>query len=126
MFKNFLKAARLRTLPLSVSGIIVGSFLGVNSILDTSLKEVDSNLTYFIESHIEVKSSLMIFFLAILTTIGFQILSNFANDYGDGVKGADKNREGEARMVASGVISPQQMKIAMIVQLFLHLLSLYH
>ena len=55
-----------------------------------------------------------IFWLAILTTIGFQVLSNFANDYGDGVKGTEKNREGEARMVASGVITTKQMKKAMI------------
>jgi 1,4-dihydroxy-2-naphthoate octaprenyltransferase len=56
-----------------------------------------------------------IFWLAILTTIGFQILSNFANDYGDGIKGSDKNRTGEKRMVASGAITPKQMKLAMIV-----------
>jgi 1,4-dihydroxy-2-naphthoate octaprenyltransferase len=57
----------------------------------------------------------VIFWLAILTTIGFQVLSNFANDYGDGIKGTDDNRSGEKRMVASGVISPVQMKKAMIV-----------
>ncbi|MCL4157704.1 UNVERIFIED_CONTAM: hypothetical protein GTU68_033742 [Idotea baltica] len=97
MLKNYIKAARLRTLPLSVSGIILGSFLGVN--------------------HLKIDASILgslIFWLAILTTIGFQILSNFANDYGDGIKGTDKNRKGEARMVASGAISAQQMKTAMI------------
>lgn len=56
-----------------------------------------------------------IFILALLTTIGFQVLSNFANDYGDGVKGTDKDRTGEERMVASGAISPKQMKQAMVV-----------
>lgn len=56
-----------------------------------------------------------IFWLAILTTLGFQVLSNFANDYGDGVKGTDANRSGEKRMVASGLISPKQMKRGMIV-----------
>jgi 1,4-dihydroxy-2-naphthoate octaprenyltransferase len=54
-----------------------------------------------------------IFWLAILTTIGFQVLSNFANDYGDGVKGTDLHRKGEKRMVASGLISPKQMKLGM-------------
>ena len=98
MLKNYIQAARLRTLPLSVSGIIVGAFLG----------------NKFIESDFTVYQSL-IFWLAILTTIGFQVLSNFANDYGDGVKGTDVNREGEARMVSSGAISPKQMKLAMIV-----------
>ncbi|MFK5982727.1 MAG: 1,4-dihydroxy-2-naphthoate octaprenyltransferase [Flavobacteriaceae bacterium] len=89
----WISAARLRTLPLSISGIIVGSSLGTeNSILQSS-----------------------IFWLAILTTIGFQVLSNFANDYGDGVKGTDDNREGEKRLVASGIISPKQMKNAMLI-----------
>ncbi|WP_144894829.1 1,4-dihydroxy-2-naphthoate octaprenyltransferase [Lutibacter sp. Hel_I_33_5] len=93
MINNYIKAARLRTLPLSVSGIIVGSFLSV-----------PHNLFNWV-----------ICVLAILTTIGFQVLSNFANDYGDGIKGTDDNREGEERMVASGAISPKQMKFAMMV-----------
>ena len=100
--KSFIKAARLRTLPLSISGIIVGSYLGNDALLyENSIK------TTIWETPI--------FWLAILTTIGFQVLSNFANDYGDGIKGSDKNRTGEARMVSSGAISPKQMKMAMIV-----------
>ena len=90
--KSWVSAARLRTLPLSISGIIVGSSLASGeSILYSS-----------------------IFWLAILTTIGFQVLSNFANDYGDGVKGTDDNREGEKRLVASGIITPKQMKTVII------------
>ncbi|WP_298778431.1 1,4-dihydroxy-2-naphthoate octaprenyltransferase [uncultured Polaribacter sp.] len=119
MIKNYIKAARLRTLPLSISGIIVGSFLGVwkidNSLSKKILENLNENETMFIVKHIEVELSFLIFFLAILTTIGFQVLSNFANDYGDGIKGSDKNRTGEARMVASGAITPKQMKSAMIV-----------
>ncbi len=90
--KAWVAAARLRTLPLSVSGIILGSALA--------------------ESLFYTKS---LFWLAIVTTIGFQVLSNFANDYGDGVKGTDDQRQGEKRMVASGIISPKQMRIGMIV-----------
>ena len=104
MIKNYIKAARLRTLPLSVSGIIVGSFLGNQVFYDNSLINQKATLLFS-----------PIFWLAILTTIGFQVLSNFANDYGDGIKGSDKNRQGEARMVASGAIAPKQMKFAMIV-----------
>ena len=72
ILKNFIKAARLRTLPLSISGIIVGSFLAVPA--------------GFFDWYI--------FILSILTTIGFQVISNFANDYGDGVKGTDNLRIG--------------------------------
>ncbi|MFT7898629.1 1,4-dihydroxy-2-naphthoate octaprenyltransferase [Tenacibaculum ascidiaceicola] len=110
--KNYIKAARLRTLPLSVSGIIVGAFLGLNE----SFLKVPSTLfdtTICVGRKNILESS--IFWLAILTTIGFQVLSNFANDYGDGIKGTDNEREGEARMVASGAITAKQMKNAMIV-----------
>ncbi len=112
MIKNYIKAARLRTLPLSVSGIIIGAFLGLN---DSFLKVSSAlfNTTICVGRKSILESS--IFWLAILTTIGFQVLSNFANDYGDGVKGTDNEREGEARMVASGAITPKQMKNAMIV-----------
>ena len=108
MFKNYIKAARLRTLPLSISGIIVGSFLGFNNV-------------FYAQSTVTLWQS-PIFWLAILTTIGFQVLSNFANDYGDGLKGSDKNRTGEARMVASGAISPKQMKLAMIITIIITLI----
>jgi len=95
--KAWIAAARLRTLPLSVSGIIVGCAIG---------ESVKSPVRFW---------ETLIFWLAILVTIGFQVLSNFANDYGDGVRGTDAKREGEKRMVASGIISPKQMKIGMII-----------
>lgn len=116
--KSYIKAARLRTLPLSISGIILGSYLGnefVNSLLEHTIK------TSIWESSI--------FWLAIFTTVGFQVLSNYANDYGDGIKGSDKNRTGEARMVSSGAITPKQMKTAMIstttITLLIALLLIY-
>ena len=91
-FKLWFSAARLRTLPLSVSGIFVGSFASFT----------DNNFN----------SS--IFFLAIATTISYQVLSNFANDYGDGVKGTDINRVGPKRTVQSGLITSKEMKIIII------------
>ena len=91
--KHWIQAARLRTLPLSVSGIIVGSAY----------------------AHYQGYSDWRIVILALLTTLGLQILSNYANDYGDGVKGTDANRIGEKRMVAAGVITAQQMKKAVII-----------
>ena len=65
--KPWVQAARLRTLPLSMSGIILGAFL----------------------AHGYEKFDGLIFLFAIFTTISLQVLSNFANDYGDGVKGTD-------------------------------------
>jgi len=98
--KHYIQAARLRTLPLSVSGIIVGTGIATS----------------------ESKFNALIFILAILTTIGFQVLSNFANDYGDGIKGTDDERVGELRLIAAGLITPKQMKRAMIVAILLTLL----
>lgn len=82
---------RLRTLPLSVSGIIIGScFAHYNGCLDW-----------------------LVFVLAIFLTIALQILSNLANDYGDGIKGTDdKDRIGPERAVQSGKIQKEQMKEA--------------
>lgn len=104
--KHWIAAARLRTLPLSLSGIIVGCGLANFSVLEITDKILVSVPIF--------KTNYTIFILAILTTIGFQVLSNFANDYGDGIKGTDNDRVGEKRLVASGIISPKQMKIAMI------------
>jgi 1,4-dihydroxy-2-naphthoate octaprenyltransferase len=87
--KAWLQAARLRTLPLSLSGIIVGTALA---------RKQD-----FFE--------LSIFVLALLTTVGFQVTSNFANDYGDGVKGTDdEDRIGPARALQSGLLTQSELK----------------
>ena len=97
--KDWIQAARLRTLPLSISGIIMGSFIAMWR-LHNEGKEWDWR----------------IFALALLVTLLYQILSNYANDYGDGVKGTDKlrNNEAEQRAIASGKITAGQMKNAVI------------
>lgn len=58
-----------------------------------------------------------------LTTIGFQVISNFANDYGDGVKGTDnEDRIGPARALQSGTITRASLKNGIIVSAILTLL----
>ena len=50
-------------------------------------------------------------FSALLTTVAFQITSNFANDYGDGVKGTDDDsRIGPKRALQSGLLNPVNSK----------------
>jgi 1,4-dihydroxy-2-naphthoate octaprenyltransferase len=113
--KAWIAAARPRTLPLSVSGIIVGGSLGHGKNFQETLnisEDLYDGLLYIAHQWVWEQP---LFWLAILTTIGFQILSNFANDYGDGVKGTDAHRKGEKRMVASGLITPKQMKRGMTV-----------
>ena len=82
---------RLRTLPLSLSGIIVGSLIALK-------------LGYW---------NGLIFVLALFTTIFLQVLSNLANDLGDHLKGTDnENRVGPERATQSGEISASEMKNA--------------
>ena len=96
--KVWVSAMRLRTLPLSVSGIIIGASL----------------------AHYNGFFKLNIFVLALCTTICLQILSNLANDYGDGIKGTDNNgRIGPERALQSGKITPAQMFHAIKVNIIL-------
>ena len=109
--KHWIEAARLRTLPLSVSGIIVGSMYALAHPTDNILTPTEV-------------FNWRLFGFAILTTLGLQILSNFANDYGDGMKGTDnEDRVGPKRAIQSGVITPQAMKRAIIITSALTLLS---
>lgn len=109
--KHWIEAARLRTLPLSVSGILVGSLYALANPTNEVLTP-DQDFDY------------KIFGLSIFTTIGLQVLSNFANDYGDGVKGTDnEERVGPQRAIQSGAISPAAMKKAMYLTALLTFLS---
>lgn len=88
MFRIWVSAARLRTLPLSVAGIVAGNALVVKH----------SNFSW------------LLFGSTLLTAIVFQILSNFANDYGDGIKGTDnENRIGPKRMLQQKLLSSKAL-----------------
>ena len=100
--KPWLKAFRLRTLPLAFSSVILGSFLAA------------------------YKGSFdwVILLGALLTTLFLQILSNLANDYGDTIHGVDNHqRVGPARSVQSGEISLKKMKWAVVIFTLLSLTS---
>jgi 1,4-dihydroxy-2-naphthoate octaprenyltransferase len=93
LLKTWLRAARLRTLPLSFSGILIGSSFAFSSNFDFD-----------------------IFSSCLLITVLFQIISNFANDLGDAVKGVDdETRIGPERAIQSGMITKAQMKNAIII-----------
>ena len=69
---------------------------------------------------------LFICLFACLTTVLFQVLSNYANDYGDGIKGTDKYRTGPKRVIQSGKISPAKMKRAIFILSFFGLVSTFY
>lgn len=86
--KAWISAFRLRTLPLALSVIFMGTFLAAEA------EQFDG----------------LIFGLAVLTTLFLQILSNLANDYGDSIHGADSSdRKGPSRAVQTGAISSGAM-----------------
>lgn len=100
--KAWVSAFRLRTLPLAVASISMGSIAAA----------VDGihhwNITL----------------LALLTAFLLQILSNLANDYGDFKNGADNDdRKGPQRAVASGAISEKAMLLAIILFVIFSLAS---
>ena len=98
----WIKAFRLRTLPLSLSATVLGSFLGFAG---GSFKWG-------------------VFIFGSLTTLFLQILSNLANDYGDAVKGTDtEERLGPLRVTQSGLVSRKQMRWMIGIFALLSLLS---
>lgn len=100
--KAWISAFRLRTLPLALACIGMGGFLAAS----------------------QGAFRMDIFILCALTTIFLQVLSNLANDYGDSIHGADHaGRKGPTRAVQSGVISPTQMRNALLVFIALCLIS---
>lgn len=100
--KAWLSAFRLRTLPLAMSSILLGSFIAA----------------YYQSFHWPIT------LLAIATTLFLQILSNLANDYGDGIKGTDnEDRIGPDRAIQSGSITVKEMRSMIVVFVFLSLLS---
>jgi len=100
--KEWISAIRLRTLPLAMASIGLGSFLAAY----------------------DGKFSWLVLVLATLTTVFLQVLSNLANDYGDSKHGADSSeRQGPSRAVQSGKIAPKSMKVAIYLFIGLSLTS---
>jgi 1,4-dihydroxy-2-naphthoate octaprenyltransferase len=98
----WIKAFRLRTLPLALSSAILGSFLAY--------------------SQGGFRWSVLV--LATLTTLFLQILSNLANDYGDAMHGTDNERRiGPQRITQSGLVTRRQMRIMIMLFVLLALAS---
>lgn len=95
---SYLSSFRLRTLPLSLSGILLGTLLAA---ADESFR-------------------LWPFCLAIATTLSLQILSNLANELGDLKKGTDnEQRLGPIRSIQSGALGINEFKQTIIIFILL-------
>lgn len=103
-FNAWILAARLRTLPLSLSGILIGAAIAIDA-------------GFFITS---------IFVWSLVITVLLQVLSNVANDYGDGVKGTDNaNRIGPRRAMQSGLLTANALKWGMSVLVVLTVVAIW-
>jgi 1,4-dihydroxy-2-naphthoate octaprenyltransferase len=100
--KAWIGAIRPRTLPLSVAGVILASFI----------------------SYSQQLFDVRIFILTILTTLLLQILSNLANDFGDYKHGTDNDkRVGPTRALQSGVLTTKNIKTGLYIVSALTLIS---
>ena len=96
MIRHWIEAMRLRTLPVSIAGVIAGTGCAV---LVDSFKAVPA-------------------LLCLVFAILAQIAANFGNEYYDFKNGIDKKgRDGFRRGVTEGEISPKAMKYATFITL---------
>ncbi len=88
-FRSAIRSFRLRTLPLSLAGVILGAMLASS----------------------EYKVSVIVIVFLLLTTIFLQILSNLSNELGDVLNGTDTpDRQGPEYGIAEGGLSVNDMK----------------
>lgn len=88
--KLWVEGARLRTLPLAISPIAIGSGAAA------SVQKFDLGLTL----------------LALSVALSLQIGVNYANDYSDGIRGTDEHRVGPLRLTGSKSVKPRAVKFA--------------
>jgi 1,4-dihydroxy-2-naphthoate octaprenyltransferase len=91
--KTWITGARVRTLPLAVAPIILGS---------ASASVID-------------RFNPLLATLALFVALLLQIGVNYANDYSDGIKGTDESRQGPTRITASGLARPAAVKEAALI-----------
>ena len=87
---QWVQGARLRTLPAAVTPVVVGSGVALGD-----------GLTRWGPAS-----------LALIVALALQVGVNYANDYSDGIRGADSQRVGPFRLVGSGAASPGYVRTA--------------
>lgn len=87
-FSHWVAAARLRTLPMAIAPVVVGSAAAAD-----------------LESFHLGKA-----FLALIVALALQIGVNYSNDYSDGIRGTDDDRVGPFRITGSGASTPATVR----------------
>ncbi|HYI51791.1 MAG TPA: 1,4-dihydroxy-2-naphthoate polyprenyltransferase [Microbacterium sp.] len=91
---DWVGAARLRTLPLAITPILIGT--GAAILVD--------GLFHWVMA-----------LFCLIVSVSLQIAVNFANDYSDGIRGTDDHRVGPARLTASKKASPRAVLTAALI-----------
>ena len=86
--RGWIGGARIRTLPLSIAPVILGT-----AAAHTALTPTQWNWGRAL--------------LALAVAVFLQIAVNYANDYSDGIRGTDKYRVGPSRLTGSGAARPR-------------------
>lgn len=89
--RDWIGAARLRTLPLAVTPVLIGT--------GAAILVVD-------------QFHWVIALFCLIVSVSLQIGVNYANDYSDGIRGTDDHRVGPARLTASRKASPRAVLTA--------------
>ncbi|QEO14133.1 1,4-dihydroxy-2-naphthoate polyprenyltransferase [Agromyces intestinalis] len=95
-WRDWVAGARLRTLPLAISPVALGTGAGVVAISDGPWHPTR-------------------FALALVVALALQIGVNYANDYSDGIRGTDAHRVGPARLTGSGRVKPRHVLVVALV-----------
>lgn len=91
-WRDWIGGARLRTLPLAIAPVALGTGAGVLSLAFTDEPWHPWR-----------------FVLALIVALALQIGVNYANDYSDGIRGTDAHRVGPARLTGSGLVPPKRV-----------------
>lgn len=95
---KWILGARVKTLPAAIAPVIVGTSL--------------ADQINFINA-----------LLALIVSLSLQIAVNYANDFSDGVRGADTNRVGPTRLVASKLATASSVKNASFISFFVAIIA---
>jgi 1,4-dihydroxy-2-naphthoate octaprenyltransferase len=112
--KVWLAGARPRTLPAAVVPVAVGTAVGYWSsgqLVVTTPRQNPScqaTLCTQFDHHLSWFNAV----LALVVALGIQIGTNYVNDYADGERGTDDRRVGPLRLVAGGLATVREVKIA--------------
>ena len=102
---------RLRTLPLSLSGVVLGICIAFSSVLATDEQQALALLLGDAPSAVEAAYPVATVVFLLLTTVLLQILSNLSNELGDTLSGTDReDRQGMHYSLQDGGLTIPEMK----------------